>query len=105
MSSRARRRVLSVARAALAALSTLAVGGTAWAAGGPPATRLLNVADTRSLEAGPALWCARIYNESFVLYGAAVVGVMVAMGLVLGFGFDRAMQLLGLDLGKLEHHE
>jgi hypothetical protein len=30
---------------------------------------------------------------------------MVAMGLVLGFGFDRALQLLGLNLGKLDHHE
>ncbi len=105
MTRRARRSVLSVARAALAGLATLTVSGTAWAAGGPPATRLLNVADTRGLEAGPGLWAAQIYNESFLLYGGVVVMVMVAMGLVLGFGFDRAMQLLGLDLGKLEHHE
>jgi len=31
--------------------------------------------------------------------------VMCAMGIVLGFTFDRAMGLLGLNLGKLDHHE
>ncbi len=103
--SRRARSVLSVARAALAGLATLAVSGTAWAAGGPPATKLINVADTRGLEAGPGLWSAQIYNESFLLYGGTVVAVMVAQGLILGFGFDRAMHMLGLDLGKLEHHE
>ncbi len=89
----------------LAALLTLAWSTSAWAAGGPPATKLLNVADTRSLEAGPVLWFAEVYNESFVLYGLLVVAVMVTMGVVLGFGFDKAMGLLGLDLGKLSHHE
>jgi hypothetical protein len=103
--SRVRRRVLGVARAALAGLATFAVSGTAWAAGGPPATQLINVADTRGLETGPGLWSAQIYNESFLLYGVVVVAAMVAQGLVLGFGFDRAMHMLGLDLGKLEHHE
>jgi hypothetical protein len=48
---------------------------------------------------------AEIYNDGFVLYGGVVVLVMVSMGVVLGFGFDRAMSLLGLDLGKLHHDE
>jgi hypothetical protein len=104
MSVKASRRVLEVARAAVAFL-TLAVSGSAWAAGGPPATKLVNVADTRNLESGPALWMAQIYNDSFYLFGLLVVVVMVAMGLVLGLGFDKALGLLGLDLGKLSHHE
>ncbi len=105
MSRRASNLLLGVARAALAGLAMFAASGTAWAAGGPPATKLVNVADTRGLEAGPGLWVAEIYNDSFLLYGGTVVLVMVTMGVVLGFGFDRAMQLLGLDLGKLSHHE
>jgi len=104
MSGRAIGRVHVVARA-VAALFALAVSGSAWAAGGPPATKLINVADTRNLESGPSLWIAQIYNDSFVRFGLLVVVVMCAMGIVLGFSFDRAMALLGLDLGKLHHDE
>jgi len=104
MSGRAIGRVHVVARAA-AALFALAVSGSAWAAGGPPATKLINVADTRYLESGPSLWIAQIYNDSFVRFGLLTVVVMCAMGMVLGFSFDRAMGLLGLDLGKLHHDE
>ncbi len=103
MSGSAMRRLFRVARATVAA--ALATTGTAWAAGGPPATKLINVVDTRALDSGPGLWVAQVYNENFVLFGAVVVVVMVVQGLVLGFGFDRAIHLLGLDLGKLSHHE
>jgi hypothetical protein len=34
-----------------------------------------------------------------------VVGVMAGMGLVLGYTMDRMLRLLGINLGKLEHHE
>lgn len=104
MSGRVMGRVHGLARA-LTALLALAASGSAWAAGGPPATKLINVADTRALESGPSLWIAQIYNESFLKFGLLVVVVMCLMGVVLGFTFDRAMQLLGLDLGKLSHHE
>ena len=104
MSGRANGRVHGVARV-LTALLALAASGSAWAAGGPPATKLINVADTRTLDAGPSLWIAQVYNDSFLLFGLLVVVVMCLMGIVLGFSFDRAMSLLGLNLGKLEHHE
>ncbi len=104
MSGRANGRIHGAAKA-LAALFALAASGSAWAAGGPPATKLINVADTRNLDSGPSLWIAQIYNDSFLLFGLLVVVVMCLMGLVLGFAFDRGMQLLGLNLGKLEHQE
>ncbi len=104
MSGWAMRRVHGMARA-LTALLVAAASGSAWAAGGPPATKLVNVADTRNLESGPSLWIAQVYNDSFVLFGLLTVAVMCLMGLVFGFAFDRGMQLLGLNLGKLEHHE
>jgi hypothetical protein len=103
MSDVTRRRLLRAVRAAL--VVTIATTGTAWAAGGPPATKLVNVVDTRGLASGLGLWISQIYNESFLLFGLLVVGVMVLQGVVLGFGFDRAIRLLGLDLGKLSHHE
>lgn len=75
------------------------------AAGGKPATKLVNVADTRGMASGLSRWIADVYNSSLWLYAALVVSMMVLMGLVLGFGVDRLMGLLGIDLGKLEHHE
>ena len=105
MSRRTSMLLLSAARAAIAGLAMVVVSGTAWAAGGPPATKLVNVADTRGLEPGLGLWVAEIYNDGFLLFGGVVVLVMVGMGVVLVFGFDRAMSLLGLDLGKLHHDE
>jgi hypothetical protein len=30
---------------------------------------------------------------------------MAGMGAVLGFGFDKLIGLLGIRLGKLDHHE
>jgi hypothetical protein len=92
-------------RTAKALAAAMCMTGTAWAAGGPPATKLINVADTRNLEPGPSLWIAQVYNENYVLFGALVVIVMVVQGLVLGFGFDRIMHWIGIDLGKLSHEE
>jgi len=62
------------------------------------------VVDTRG-QSGVGLSIAQIYNESFLQFGLLVVVVMVVQGMVLGFGMDKAMNLLGLDLGKLSHHE
>jgi len=104
MSGSTMRRVHGTARA-LVALLGLAASGSAWAAGGPPATKLINVADTRTLEPGVSLWIAQIYNDNFLTFGLVTVVVMCLMGVILGLSFDRGMQLLGLNLGKLDHHE
>ncbi len=101
----ARAAVAWILRAATAVAAAVSVTGTAWAAGGPPATKLINVADTRNLEPGPALWIAQIYNDNYLLFGLLVVVVMVLQGLVFGFGFDRVMHWIGIDLGKLSHDE
>ena len=84
----------------------LLLGSEAWAsAGGKPATKLVNVADTRLMEPGLSKWIADMYNQNLWLYGLTVVLVMAGMGLVLGFGFDKIIGLLGIDLGKIEHRE
>ncbi len=75
------------------------------AGGGKPATKLVNVADTRHLEPGISKWIADVYNASHWQFGLLVVVLMAVMGLVLGYGSDRIMGLLGIDLGKIKHHE
>ena len=77
-----------------------------WLLAGPkPAKKLVNVADTRLLEPGFTKWVADLYNANLWLYGLFVVGIMVLMGVVLGYGFDKLINTLGINLGKLEHHE
>jgi hypothetical protein len=97
-------RVRSLAVGGLALLCLGAVDALA-AGGGKPATRLVNVADTRNLDPGISKWIADIYNASHWQFGLMVIAVMALMGLILGFGCDRLMGLLGLDLGKIQHHE
>ncbi len=77
----------------------------AMAAGGKPATKIVNVADTRTLAPGISKWIADIYNTSYWQFGILTVVLMAGMGLILGYGCDRLMGLLGLDLGKIKHHE
>lgn len=79
--------------------------GVVLAAPAKPATKLVNVADTRSMEPGVGRWIADVYNANLWLYGALVVVTMVAMGLVLGLVTDRLVGLLGINLGKIKHHE
>jgi hypothetical protein len=74
-------------------------------ASAPPASKIINVADSRALGSGLAKWIADIYNSNYWLYGAVVVVSMAGMGFILGMSFDRLVSLLGIDLGKLEHHE
>jgi hypothetical protein len=74
------------------------------AGGGKPATKLVSVADTRAAT-GLAKWVGDVYNTNLWLYGLVVVVVMAGMGLLLGLMFDRLLVLLGLELGKLDHHE
>ncbi len=75
------------------------------AGGGKPATKLVNVADTRNLEPGFEKFVADTYNDNLILFGLLVVVIMAGMGAVLGFTFDRLVGLLGINLGKLDHHE
>ncbi len=98
-------RNVASAIAAKVLAAAVVMTGTAWAAGGPPATKLINVADTRNLESGPSLWIAQVYNDNYVLFGLLVVVVMVLQGVIFGFGFDRVMHWIGIDLGKLSHEE
>jgi hypothetical protein len=78
--------------------------GEALAAGGP-ATKLVNVADTRGMDSGFSLWLAEIYNTNLWLFGLLVVVIMAGIGAILGFTFDKLVGLLGIRLGKLDHHE
>lgn len=94
-----------VALGGAVAILLVAVGRALAAGGGKPATQLVNVADTRDLEPGLSRWFADIYNESFLLFGILVVAIMAGLGLILGLLADRAFGLLGIHLGKLDHHE
>jgi hypothetical protein len=87
-------------------LTTLLSWSQALAAGGgKPATKLVNVADTRLMSPGLGKWLAGIYNDSYWLYALVSVGIMAGMGIVLGLGMDRLISLLGINLGKMDHHE
>jgi hypothetical protein len=80
--------------------------GTVRAAGdGKPATKLVNVADTRDAGPGLAKWVGDAYNGNRYVYGLIVVVVMAVQGAALGFAFDKLIGLLGIRLGKLDHHE
>lgn len=76
-----------------------------WAGGGKPATKIYNIADTRGMDSGISKWIADVYNSNLWLFGLMVVAVMAGMGLVLGFCMDALLKLLGINLGRLQHHE
>lgn len=75
------------------------------AGGGKDVTKLINVADTRFMDGGISKWIADLYNESLILFGILVVVSMVFLGITFGFLADKVFQLLGIHLGKIEHHE
>jgi hypothetical protein len=89
----------------LTGLATLTIALDALAAPAKPAKKLVNVADTRALPPGLTRWIADVYNTSYWSFGLLVVAVMAAMGLALGFGFDRLIGKLGINLGRIQHHE
>jgi hypothetical protein len=89
----------------LAELAALAIAFEALGAPAKPAKQLVNIADTRALLPGLTRWIADVYNTSHWKFGLLVVVVMAGMGLILGYGFDRLVATLGIDLGRLEHHE
>ena len=65
----------------------------------------MNVADTRHLPAGLGKWLGDLYNDNLLLYGLVVVITMAVLGAALGFVFDRATALMGINLGRLHHDE
>ncbi len=103
------RRLLSKGKLIVALISAVfywLLTGVAYAAGGgKPATKVLNVADTRSMTPGISKWIADIYNSDLIIYGLTVVVVMAVMGAILGYGMDRIVRTFGIDLGRLEHQE
>ena len=74
-------------------------------AGSSSRERLVNVADTAKLTPGLSRWIAEVYNASYLQFGFLVVAVMTLIGITLGYCCDRLMSFLGLDLGKIQHHE
>ncbi len=93
------------AAALLASAAAILAPGSTWAAGhGEPGAPIARVVDTSELT-GLARWIGELYNANLWLYGLTVVLTMMLMGLVLGFGLDRLLELAGLNLGKLEHDE
>jgi hypothetical protein len=94
-----RRVSVGITGAWLGATQALAAGG------GKPESTLVNVADTRTMPPGVGRWIADIYNENLWLYGLTVVIVMVAMGVILGLLADRLVRMLGINLGRMAHHE
>ena len=81
------------------------IPGIAAAAGGKPATKVYNVADTRDMEPGISKWIADAYNGNLWLFGLLVVSVMAGMGLTFGLLMDRLLKAVGINLGRLQHHE
>jgi hypothetical protein len=86
-------------------LLVLSTSNALAAGGGKTATKLINVADTRDLEPGFSRWIADLYNGNLIVFGLGVVVVMALQGAVLGLLFDRLIALLGIKLGKIDHHE
>jgi len=64
-----------------------------------------NTASVRAVEGGVSKLITDIYSNSLLLYGFTVVGVMVLMGLAIGFAMDFLISRLGIDLGRLERRE
>ena len=74
-------------------------------AGDEPAAQIQPPLDTTSAPSGLSRWVTDLYHTNLYLYGALVVAVMAGMGACLGYGMDRVIRLLGIDLGRLERRE
>jgi hypothetical protein len=86
-------------------LLIMGAASAAFAAGAPPAAPLVNVVDTRAMAPGFGKWISGIYNGNLMIFGLVVVVIMALQGAILGYGLDRIVRLIGIDLGKLDHHE
>jgi hypothetical protein len=74
-------------------------------AGAEPAAQIQPPPDTTTAPSGFSRWITDLYHTNLYLYGVLVVVVMAGMGACLGYGMDRVIRLLGIDLGRLERRE
>jgi hypothetical protein len=99
------RKLMNLEAAVVAVLVVILFPCLAHAAGGAPATLLQNVADTRDMAPGFGKFIADTYNGNLWVFGLWVVGIMAAMGGILGIVVDKLLSLTGIGLGKMSHHE
>jgi len=57
------------------------------------------------MSSGVSKLIADTYNTNLWTYALLVVVVMALMGLIIGYGMDRVLSVLGINLGRLDHHE
>jgi ABC-type Fe3+ transport system permease subunit len=67
-------------------------------AGGPPASTLVVVADTRRVSNDIAKYFADLYNTNILLFAVWAVVLTAAWGVTLGLVMDFIMSRTGLDL-------
>ena len=60
--------------------------------------------DTSNLE-GIRLWLTNLYNDNRFLFALVVTVTMASVGVIIAFVTDFILKLVGLDVGKIEHHE
>lgn len=67
-------------------------------AGGPKASELVVVADTRVISNGIMLYFANLYNTNILLFAVWAVVLTAVYGCFLGWLMDKIMARTGLDL-------
>jgi hypothetical protein len=50
-------------------------------------------------------WWVDMYNDDRVLYSLCVTGIMLCLGVIIGFGTDYILRLFGFKTTKIAHHE
>jgi ABC-type Fe3+ transport system permease subunit len=75
----------------------LCVPVVAWA-GGPPASELVVVADTRRVSWAVEKYFADLYNTNILLFAVWAVVLTALWGVILGVTMDFFMARTGLDL-------
>ncbi len=60
--------------------------------------------DTSKLE-GIRLWLTNLYNTQRLSFAFVVTLTMASVGIVIAFVTDLILRLLGLEIGKIQHHE
>ena len=50
-------------------------------------------------------WWADMYNDQRIVYALCVTGIMLCLGVIIGFGTDYILKLFGFKTTKIAHHE
>ena len=50
-------------------------------------------------------WWVDMYNDHRILYALCVTGIMLSLGVIIGFGTDLILKLFGFKTTKIVHHE